>query len=117
MQKLGAITALVAGILGTAAAYFVWLFLRALDAAGEDLAVATEDSGTFTFAMLGYGGIFFSFATAVLGAFAIGAKGRVPSVLLIMCAILGIIVGPALVKVCMALALVGGIFATLGAGR
>jgi hypothetical protein len=56
----------------------------------------------------------FSFATIVLGAIAIGAKGRVPGILLIICSIAGAILGGTLVAVFMVLALLGGILATIG---
>ena len=65
-------------------------------------------------ASLTWGGVVFSFATIVLGAIAIGAKGRVPGILLIVCAILGAILGGTLVAVFMVLALIGGILATIG---
>ena len=43
-----------------------------------------------------------------------GAKGRVPGVLLILCAIGGAILGGTLVAVFMALAAIGGILAVVG---
>ncbi len=62
----------------------------------------------------GWGGILFSFATIVLGAIAMGAKGRVPGILLILCAIGGAFLGGNIVAVFMVLALIGGILATIG---
>lgn len=107
MQKPGAIIALVAGIFGTLAAIFT-LFVGGVGAAFD-----AEGSGTVV--GLGYGGLFFSFATIVLGAVALGAKGKIPGILLIICALLGIILGGTFVAFFMALALVGGILATVGA--
>lgn len=43
-----------------------------------------------------------------------GAKGRVPGILLILCAIGGAFLGGNIVAVFMVLALIGGILATIG---
>ena len=56
----------------------------------------------------------FSFLTIILGAVALGAKGRVPGVLLILCAIAGALLGGTFVAVFMALAAIGGILALVG---
>lgn len=59
----------------------------------------------------------FSFLAIVLGAVALGVKGRTPGVLLMIPAVLGAILGGTLVAVFMVLALVGGILATVGGRR
>ena len=64
---------------------------------------------------LGWGGVVFSFLAIVLGAVAMGAKGRTPGVLLILCAVGGAILGGTFVAVFMALVLIGGILALFGA--
>lgn len=128
MQKLGAIIALVAGIFGTAGAMVHLLYMRGLGAAWESAIAESElgydPAGEVAEAVAGhpltvliYGAAFLSFATIVLGAIAIGAKGKMPGKLLIVCAVLGFFLGPTLVAICMALAVIGGILATAGAGR
>lgn len=106
MKKAGGIIALVSGIFGTIAA-IVTLFVggvgSALEAKGGDTVVA-----------LGWGGVLFSFLTIVLAAVTMGAKGRVPGILLIICSVAGAIFGGTLVAICMALALVGGVLALFG---
>ena len=106
MKKAGGIIALVAGIFGVLAAGFT-LFTGGLGA-------AFEAEGADTVIGLGWGGVLFSFLTIILGAVAMGAKGRVPGVLLIVCAIAGAILGGTFVAVFMALAAVGGILAVVG---
>jgi len=106
MQKAGGIIGLVAGIFGTFAA-LVTFFVGGLGA-------AFKADGASTVVGLGWGGLIFSFAVIVLGAIAIGAKGRIPGVLLILCSVLGAILGGTLVAICMVLAFIGGILATLG---
>jgi hypothetical protein len=43
-----------------------------------------------------------------------GAKGRVAGILLMLCALAGAVLGGTLVAICMTLALVGGVLATIG---
>ena len=108
MQKAGGIIALVAGIFGVLAALFT-LFFGGLSGAfggGEDAQ---------TIIGLGWGGVLFSFAVIVLGAVSIGAKGKVPGIILIACAVGGAFLGGGLVAIFMVLALLGGIVATVGA--
>ena len=106
MRKAGGIIALVAGIFGVFAAGFTLFF------GGVGAALDAEDAGTVI--GLGWGGVAFSFLTIVFGAIAMGAKGRVPGVLLILCAIGGAILGGTFVAVFMALAGIGGIVAVVG---
>jgi hypothetical protein len=105
MQKSGGIISLVAGIFATIAA-LVTLFIGGLG-------TAFEAESADVVVGLGWGGLFFSFLTIVLGAVAIGAKSRVPGVLLILSSIVGAVLGGTLVAICLALSLVGGILATI----
>ena len=106
MKKAGGIIALVAGIFGVLAAAFT-LFVGGVGG-------AFEAEGADTIIGLGWGGVAFSFLTIVLGAVAMGAKGRVPGVLLILSAIAGAILGGTIVAIFMALAFIGGILAIIG---
>ena len=101
MKKAGGIVALIAGIFGVIAAVLT-LFTGGI-------ASAVEAEGAETVVLLGWGGVVFSFLTIVLGAVAIGAKGRLVGVLLILCAIAGAVLGGTIVAICMALALIGGL--------
>ena len=85
MRKAGGIVALVAGVFAVGAALFTLL--------AGGLGGALEAEGAETVIWLGWGGVLFSFLTIVLGAVTIGAKGRVPGILLIVCAIAGAILG------------------------
>ena len=106
MKKAGGIIALVAGIFGVFAAG-ITLFTGGLGA-------AFEAEGADTVIGLGWGGLAFAFLTIVLGAVAMGAKGRIPGVLLILCAIGGAILGGTIVAIFMVLAAIGGILAMVG---
>lgn len=106
MKKAGGIIAIIAGIFGVLGAGAT-LFLGGLGA-------ALESEGSDTIVGLGWGGVVFSFAAIVLGAVALGAKGRLPGILLIICAVLGAVLGGTLVAVFMVLALVGGVLTVLG---
>lgn len=106
MKKAGGIIALVAGIFGVFAAGFTLFF------GGVGAALEAEGAGTII--GLGWGGVAFSFLTIILGAVTMGAKGRVPGVLLILCAIAGAILGGTIVAIFMALAAAGGILAVVG---
>ncbi len=106
MKKAGGIIALIAGILG-------------IFAAGATLLVggiggAFEATGASTVVNLGWGGVIFSFIVIILGALVIGAKSKVPGILLIVNSIAGAILGGTLVAVFMLLSLVGGILAVVG---
>ena len=79
MRKAGGIIALVAGIFAVFAAG-VTLFTGGLGA-------AFEAEGADTIVLLGWGGVLFAFLTIVLGAVAIGAKGRAPGILIVLCAV------------------------------
>lgn len=106
MQKAGGIIALIAGIFGVLAA-IVTLMIGGIGA-------GFEAEGASTVVGLGWGGIGFSFLTIILGAVTMGAKGKIPGILLMLCAIAGAITGGTLVAVCMILALIGGLLATIG---
>jgi|GEM_PF-1936912 len=77
MQKAGGIIALVAGIFGIFAA----VFTLAVGGLGAGL----EAEGASTVVGLGWGGVAFSFLTIILGAVALGARGRLPGILLMIC--------------------------------
>ncbi|MGC7870985.1 hypothetical protein ACPUYX_05560 [Desulfosporosinus sp. SYSU MS00001] len=106
MQKAGGIISLIAGVFGILSAGVTLLVGGA--------ASAFNASGSSTVVGLGWGGVLFSFLVIILGAISIGAKGKVPGILLIISSILGAILGGTLVAIFMALALIGGILATLG---
>lgn len=109
MKKAGGIIALVAGIFGTFSAMVTLLVGGA--------ATAFNASGAGTVVGLGWGGVCFSFLVIIFGAVAIGAKGKLPGILLIISSILGAILGGTLVAVFMVLSLIGGILATIGAKK
>ena len=96
---------MVAGIFATIAA-LVTLFIGGLG-------TAFEAESADVVVGLGWGVLFFSFLTIVLGAVAIGAKSRVTGVLLILSSIVGAVLGGTLVAICLALSLVGCILATI----
>ncbi|AUW46848.1 hypothetical protein [Rhizobium leguminosarum] len=106
MQKAGGIIALVAGIFGVLAA-LVTLFVGGVGA-------GLESEGASTVIGLGWGGMLFSFLTIVLGAVAMGANGKVPGALLMVCAIVGAVLGGTFVAIFMVLAFIGGLLATIG---
>lgn len=106
MRKAGGIIALIAGIFGVIAA-FATLMIGGMGA-------AFEANNAQLVVNLGWGGVAFSFFTIVLGAVAMGARSRLPGVLLILCALAGAVLGGTLVAIFMALALVGGVLALFG---
>jgi len=106
MKKAGGIIALIAGIFGIFAAGAT-LFIGGIGG-------AFEADGASTVVGLGWGGVIFSFIVIILGAIAIGAKGKVPGILLIIGSIAGAILGGTLVAVFMVLSLIGGILAVVG---
>jgi hypothetical protein len=106
MKKAGGIVALIAGVFGTGAALITLLL--------GGIGSAVGGKGASTIVGLGWGGVLFSFAVIILGAVAIGAKNRVPGVLLIVCSLLGAVLGGTLVALFMVLALAGGILAVVG---
>jgi hypothetical protein len=106
MKKSGGIIALIGGIFGTLAA-IVTLFFGGLGAALE------ADGGTTVIAMGWIGGLA-AFLSIIIGAVAMGSKGKVPGILLIICAVLGAIFGGTIVAICMILTLAGGVMALFG---
>lgn len=109
MQKAGGIIAIIAGVLGVIAAIATLMI--------GGLGSAFEAEGASTVTGLGWGGIFFSFATIVLGSMAIGAKSRVAGALLIVCSVAGAVLGGTFVALFMVLALAGGVIAVIGAPK
>jgi hypothetical protein len=108
MKKAGGIIAVISGISGTFAAIIT------LIVGGLGKAFNAHDATTIV--NLGFGGVFFAFLTIVLGAVAMNSASRIPGVLLILSALAGAVLGGALVAVCMALALIGGVLALFGGG-
>jgi len=106
MKKAGGIIALIAGIFSVISAGFTLLI------GGAASAFNAEGAGTVV--GLGWGGVVFSFLVIIFGAICIGAKSRVPGIILIICSIAGAILGGTLVAIFMALALIAGILATIG---
>ena len=104
MYKAGGIIGLIAGIFGFFAAIFT-LFAGGLGAAfgakGADSVVG-----------LGWGGIFFSFLTIIFAA-VVFSKPKGAGIGLIICAVLGAILGGTAVAICMVLAAIGGLLAVL----
>ncbi len=109
MKKAGGIVALIAGIFSIIAAIVTLLI--------GGVGSAVNASGASTVVGLGWGGVIFSFTTIVFAAVALGAQSRIPGILLILNSIAGAILGGTLVAVFMALALIGGILATIGGGK
>lgn len=106
MKKAGGIIALIAGIFGVIGA-IVTLFLGGVGA-------AIGGEGAETVIGLGWGGVLFSFLVIIFGAVTIGAKGKVPSILLLISSIAGAILGGTIVAIFMILAIIGGILAIIG---
>lgn len=106
MSKAGGIIALIAGIFGVIAAFATLMI------GGMGSALEAKDAQTVV--NLGWGGVFFSFLSIVLGAICMGTRSRWPGALLIVCAIAGAVMGGTLVAIFMALALVGGTLAVFG---
>ena len=105
MKLAGGIIAILAGVISIGAALFT-LFVGGVGG-------AVEAEGAETVVALGWGGLFFSFVVIVLGAVAIGVKGRIPGILLVIAAVAGAILGGTFVAIVMSLAAVGGILAAL----
>ncbi|MEX1216785.1 hypothetical protein [Saccharospirillum sp.] len=105
MRKAGGIIALIAGIFAVFAAVTTLLV--------GGLGAGFEAEGSDTVIALGFGGVLFSFLTIVFGAVAIGAQSRGPGIVLMVCAVLGAVLGGTLVAVFMLLAFIGGLLATL----
>lgn len=106
MKKAGGLVALIGGLFGVVAAVLT------LMVGGCGMAIEAEEAGTVV--GLGWGGVAFSFLAIILGAVAMGARSRWPGVLLVVCALLGIVFGGTLVAVTMVLALAGGTMAIIG---
>ena len=85
MRKAGGIIVLVAGIFAIFASGFTLL--------AGGIATGFEAESANTIVNRGWGGVVFAFLTIVLGAIALGAKGRNPGVLIIICSITGAILG------------------------
>ena len=106
MQRAGGVIGLVAGIFGVIAAIFTLII------GGIGTAVKAN-SASLTVGR-GWGGIVFTFLVIILAAIALGAKSKLPGVLLIAASVAGAILGGTFVAVFMVLSLIGGILATIG---
>lgn len=106
MKKAGGIIALIAGVFGVISAGITLLIGGA--------ASAFEAEGAGTVVGLGWGGVIFSFLVIILGAICIGAKSKIPGILLIICSLAGAILGGTIVAIFMVLALIAGILAVIG---
>ena len=106
MKKAGGILGIIGGIFAVLAA-LITLFLGgvggALGAHGADTVIG-----------LGWLGLVAAFLAIVFGAVVLGTRSRIPGVLLLASAGLGIAKGGTPVALCMALVLVGGILAVIG---
>jgi hypothetical protein len=106
MGKAGGIIGIIAGVFGIIAAV-VTLFVGGLGS-------AFHAEGAKAVVGLGWGGVLFSFLAIVFGAVAI-ARPKGAGIGLIIVSIIGAILGGTLVAICMALSLIGGILAVVGA--
>ena len=107
MKKAGGILGIIGGVFGVFAA-LVTLFIGGVGG-------AFQASGAGTVIGLGWGGLVFAFLAIIFGAVSLGARSRTAGVLLTLSALGGAMLGGTMVAVCMVLALVGGILASLGA--
>ena len=107
MKKAGGILGIIGGVFGVFAA-LVTLFIGGVGG-------AFQASGAGTVVGLGWGGLAFAFLAIIFGAVSLGARSRTAGVLLTLSALGGAMLGGTMVAVCMVLALVGGILASLGA--
>lgn len=105
MNKAGGIIGIIAGVFGVIAAVFTLL------AGGIGSVFDATEAGTVV--GLGWGGMLFSFLAIVFGTVAI-VRWRWAGMALIICSILGIVLGGTMVAICMALSLIGGILAAIG---
>ena len=106
MKKSGGIIDLIGGVFGTIAA-IATLFIGGVGAALE------ADGGT-TVVTMGWIGGLAAFLSIIIGGVAMASKGKVPGILLIICAVSGAIFGGTIVAICMILTLAGGIMALFG---
>ncbi|MEW6558947.1 MAG: hypothetical protein AB1412_01940 [Pseudomonadota bacterium] len=107
MKKAGGILGIIGGVFGVFAA-LVTLFIGGVGG-------AFHAGGADTVIGLGWGGLAFSFLSIIFGAVSLGVRSRTVGVLLALSALGGVILGGTMVGICMVLALVGGVLATLGA--
>jgi ABC-type transport system involved in multi-copper enzyme maturation permease subunit len=105
MRKAGGMIALFAGLYGVIAALITLIVLGGVGAGAklDDLAIC-----------LGWCGVVFSFAAAVLGAICIFGRSSRPALLLIFNSLLGAVFGVTPVSLCMAAAFIGGLLAFVG---
>lgn len=113
MRKSGGIIALIAGILGTGAAFFT-LFAGAVVGGLESIEGVDDTGGGEMIVAMGWIGVLAAFATIILGAVAMNAQTKTPGILLIIAAIIGAIGGGTFTMIFMLLAAIGGILTLFG---
>jgi hypothetical protein len=106
MHKAGGIIGIIAGVFGVFAA-LTTLFVGGIGS-------AFNADGASTVVGLGWGGVLFSFLTIVCGA-VVFAKPKGAGIALVISSILGAVLGGTIVAIFMALSLIGGILAIIGA--
>src|SRR5690606_33934652 len=110
----GGLIGLVAGVFGVIAAV-VTLMVGGLGSAMDS--VMNLRSGIGVVVNLGFMGLAASFCTMVFGALSIGARGVGAGAGLVASSLVGVVAGGTFVAVCMILALIGGVLATVGGWR
>jgi hypothetical protein len=114
MRIAGGVLALVASVGGTIGG-FVTVFVGAVGKAGSDFIQSGDAANqSVTVMTLGWLGILASFLALVLGIVVLCSKSQVPAWILLVCSILGIVLGGTLVAFFMVLAVLGAIFALVG---
>jgi len=107
MRKAGALTALIAGILGLVAGIGI-LFL------GGMVGTPEPDRAQEVIYWLGWGGIAVSLIVIVLGAISFKTRSRLSAILLMVAAAIGAVFGSGPISIFMSVAFVGGIVALFG---
>jgi hypothetical protein len=114
MRIAGSVLALVASVGGTIGG-LVTVLLGAVGKAGSDLIQSGEAANQSVMVMtLGWLGILASFLALVLGIVVLCTRSQAAAWILLVCSILGIVLGGALVAFFMVLAVLGAIFALVG---
>jgi hypothetical protein len=114
MRIAGGILALVASVGGTIGG-FITVFFGAVGKVGSDFIQSGEAANqSVTIMTLGWLGILASFLALILGIVVLCSKSQTPAWILLVCSILGIVLGGTLVAFFMILAVLGAIFALVG---
>ena len=114
--KVGGIIALVAGLLQLGVMFGMLVMNSGSRSFGSSL-------GTFAWPNtdvgigFSWGGLIFAYGTVVVAALLLaGARGLIPGIAIIVCALLGAIIGGAHIAALSLLTLIGGVFAMMGSG-